>query len=96
MLLVPSHISLIITMFEKANSFLVASTCDFTERALWPWSTPRLHTVLVGNAMELTPQKEPLVNDRKEMVDKYSSFFSPWGDNSQEALCHLLETPGWD
>lgn len=70
--------------FWKGQQLLpVASTCDSAENTVWPQSMPLPHMVLGGNATELTPQKQPLANDRKAMVDKYPSFFSPWGDNSE-------------
>lgn len=68
--------------FWKVQGLPVASTCDCWEH-LWPQNMPGLHMVLDGNAMELTPQKQPLANDKKARVEKYPSFFSPWGDNSE-------------
>lgn len=67
--------------FWKGQGLPVASTSDCWEH-LWPQNMPGLHMVLDGNATELTPQKQPLANDRKAMVEKYPSLFSPWGYNS--------------
>lgn len=83
-----------VTVSEKAKRLPVASTSDCREH-LWPQSMPGLRMVLDRNVMELTPQKQPLANDKKARIEKYPSFFSFRETTQRYALCHLPETPKW-
>lgn len=101
MLLVPSHIPSIITVSEKANSFLLQAPVTVESEHSGPWSMSGLHMVLIGNATELTLRRSPWPTTERKWVDKYSSFFAPWEDNAEacslsSSLCHLPETPTWD